>query len=195
MNTQVISERTPNGTGVIQRNVGQQPLNVDLIPGGGIVIVCRGQVVEWDKDGKLLNAFARQNFDIVTGHRLPNGDVLFLTSAFQGANCIRLDGKLKDTGKNYTFGRVQNPQAMDVIGDEKVLVCEFNKVAEYDLKTGKQTWKYDCNAPTSCQRLPNGNTLISLVNQNQAIEVDPSGEIVWEYQAKDGLRVGRTYRR
>ena len=45
--------------------------------------------------------------------------------------------------------------------------------------------------PESCQRLPNGNTLICLLNQNQVIEVDPSGEIVWDYQAKDGLQVGR----
>ncbi|MCE9561827.1 MAG: arylsulfotransferase family protein [Planctomycetes bacterium] len=51
------------------------------------------------------------------------------------------------------------------------------------------------SAPSSCQRLPNGNTLICLMNKNQAIEVDPSGEIVWEYSAKDGLRVGRVSRR
>jgi hypothetical protein len=33
------------------------------------------------------------------------------------------------------------------------------------------------------------------MNRNQLIEVDPSGEIVWDYQAKDGLKVGRAYRR
>jgi len=73
-----------------------------------------------------------------------------------------------------------------------------DRVAEYDLKTGKLVWKHDCppnSAPTSCQRLPNGNTLICLMNTNQLIEVDPSGEVVWDYQAKDGLKVSRAYRR
>ena len=89
---------------------------------------------------------------------------------------------------------------MHAFAEDKVLVCEFDKVAEYDLKTGKQTWKHNTpanspNSAQSCQRLPNGNTLIALLNQNQVIEVDPSGEIVWEYAAKDGLRVGRAYRR
>jgi len=84
---------------------------------------------------------------------------------------------------------------MDVLDDEKILVCEFDKVAEYDLKTAKMTWHHSCVAPSSCQRLHNGNTLITLLNANQAIEVDPSGEVVWEYAAKDGLRVGRARRR
>ena len=87
---------------------------------------------------------------------------------------------------------------MDVVGEDRVLVCEWSMVAAYDVKTGKQTWKHDCVRPSSCQRLPNGNTLISLVNANpsgQVIEVDPSGEVVREFQGRDGLRAGRAYRR
>jgi hypothetical protein len=71
-------------------------------------------------------------------------------------------------------------------------------VAEYDLKTGKELWKYDSNNPTSCQRLPNGNTLITLINAapgGKVIEVEPNGDIVWEYESKDGLRSARAYRR
>jgi hypothetical protein len=29
----------------------------------------------------------------------------------------------------------------------------------------------------------------------RVLEVDPSGEVVWEYQGKDTLRPGRAYRR
>ena len=45
------------------------------------------------------------------------------------------------------------------------------------------------------QRLPSGNTLIASLMQNRVVEVDPSGEIVWEYRAKDGLAVSKAYRR
>jgi outer membrane protein assembly factor BamB len=80
-----------------------------------------------------------------------------------------------------------------------VLVCEYNRVAEYNLKTGKLVWSYNCNNPNSAQRLPNGNTLITLMNDQpngRIIELAPDGEIVWEYQSKDpGLRPVRAWRR
>jgi hypothetical protein len=194
-NSHMISERKFNGEIINKFNVYQSPMYMSLMPGGGMVVICRNLVAELDKTGKQVAAYPRPNFDIMTGHRLPGGDVLFVTNAFNGPNCIRLDSKLKETKKTYAFGRVQYMQSMDVIDDDTVLVCEFDKVAEYDLKSGKQTWKYECAQPSSCQRLPNGNTLIGLVNANKGIEVDPSGEIVWEYQARDGLRVGRVRRR
>ena len=72
----------------------------------------------------------------------------------------------------------------------------MDQVAEYDLATGKKSGRTRCQMPTSVQRLVSGgNTLIASMNTNMAIEVEPSGEVVWQYQAKDGLRVGRAYRR
>jgi outer membrane protein assembly factor BamB len=195
-NMNQISERTTAGTVLKRHNIYQQPLNIFKSAEGGMLVVCRNRIVDFDKDWNQRGTeYTRPNFDIMTGVRLPKGDVLCLTNSFQGTNCVRLDSKLKETTTNYTFGRVQNLQAMDVVDDQKILVCEFDRVAEYDLKTGKQTWKHECNAPSSCQRLANGNTLITLLNANQVIEVDPSGETVWDYQAKDGLRVGRARRR
>jgi outer membrane protein assembly factor BamB len=103
-------------------------------------------------------------------------------------------------GKPSTLGRFNQGlyQSIDATGDEKVLVCEQTRVAEYDLTTGKELWKHAVNAATSCQRLPNGNTLITVLNHNPAgkvMEVDPTGEVVWEYESKDGLRAARAYRR
>jgi outer membrane protein assembly factor BamB len=149
----------------------------------------------------------------MAGRRLPNGETLFVTNQFQNpgaaraANCFRLDAKGKDTGKSLNFNWIQQLQNIDVVGEDRILVCEkditgpgrqIDRVSEYDFKTGKQTWSYECpqnSAPTSAQRLPNGNTLICLMNLNKLIEVDPSGEVVWEYAAQDGLKVGRAYRR
>ncbi len=216
-NNNQITERNTAGTVLNRRNAFQQPLNIDLLPDGGMLVVCRNQVMEWDKEGKQVWAYPRPNYDIMTGHRLPNGETLFVTNVYQNPNAqpsknaIRIDAKGKeDSAKALAFGYVFQMQAMDVVGEDKILVCErenkvngqvIDRVAEYDLKTGKQTWKYDCpqnSSPSSAQRLPNGNTLIALMNVQpggKVIEVDPSGEEVWEYQAKDGLRVGRAYRR
>jgi hypothetical protein len=189
-----VTERDLTGKILVERRV-TQPLTVDPLPGGGMLVVCRGQVVELDKNGNQIQSHSRPNFDIMSGRRLPNGDVVFVTNTFQAPNCFRLDAKLKDTGKSHTLGRIQSPQMIDVIGDEKVLVCEFDQVVEYDLKTGKAGWAHKIAQPTSCQRLPNGNTLIACINQSQVVEVNPAGEVVWEYQSKDGLRVARVYRR
>jgi hypothetical protein len=207
-----LTERDSTGRVVKTTNV-TQPLHIDLLPGGGMVVVCRNQVVQYDKEMKQLWSFQRPNYDIMGGRRLPGGDVVFVTNAFQGPNLHRLEVKevekngnksweAKDDGKPLTLGRMQQFQSIDVTGDDRVLVCEFNRVAEYDLKAekgkAKELWNYAANSPTSCQRLPNGNTLIAIINQppnGKVLEVDPAGEVVWEYESKDGLRPARAYRR
>lgn len=200
MNSSRITERDSTGKIVKTTNVAT-PLSIDLLPEGGMVVVCRNQVVQYDKDGKQQWTFNRQQYDIMSGRRLPGGDVVFVTNTPQGQNCYRVGGKDgKEVGKPFQLGRVGQYQSMDATGDEKILVCEFNRVAEYDLKGGekKELWKYDCQNPTSCQRLPNGNTLITQINHppnGRVIEVDPSGEPVWEYASADGLRTARAYRR
>jgi outer membrane protein assembly factor BamB len=94
---------------------------------------------------------------------------------------------------------MNHTQNIEAIDDERVLVCEYNRVAEYNLKTGKLLWHYNCNNPNSAQRLPNGNTLITLMNEppnGRIIELTSDGEIVWEYRSKDpSLRPVRAWRR
>jgi hypothetical protein len=63
---------------------------------------------------------------------------------------------------------------------------EHSRVLEIDPVEQRIVWKYD--APDffseycgSNQRLPNGNSLITESDPGRAFEVDPAGEIVWEY--------------
>jgi len=193
-----VTERDATGTVLKTRNVNQ-PLSAQPLPDGGLLVVCRQLVYEYGKDGNQVWVYQRPNTaDILAGRRLPGGDTVFLTIAQQGPNLFRLDGKGKLVGGGITVGRAQNigvGTGMDVIGEDRILVCERDQVAEYDLKTGKLGWKYSTSMPTSVQRLPSGNTLIACLNQNRAVEVDPAGEVVWEYRAKDGLHVSRAYRR
>ena len=214
-----VTERDSTGKIIKTTNVSQ-PLSIDLTADGGLVVVCRNQIVQYDKDGKQQWAYPRNQYDIMGGRLMPNGDLVFVTNLFQGANCYRLDKNGKEVNFHFTWGarlangfraekdrepglgralgRIQQYQSIDATGPDKLMVCEFNRVVEYDLKTGKELWKYDVNYPSSCQRLPNGNTLITILNHQpggKVIEVDPTGETVWEYESKDGLRAARAYRR
>lgn len=190
-NNQRVTERDPTGKVLTERRMNQ-PLVVEPLPDGRMLVVCRGQVVEYDKEGNQSQVFSRPNFDILSGRRLPNGETVFVTNTPQGANCFRLDDKLKDTGKSHTLGRM-NQHMMDVTGDDRALVCEYDKVVEYDLKTGKAGWSYRVAQASSCQRLPNGNTLIAC--GTRVIEVNPAGDVVWDYQSKEGHTITRVFRR
>ncbi|HEY0513818.1 MAG TPA: arylsulfotransferase family protein [Thermoanaerobaculia bacterium] len=66
---------------------------------------------------------------------------------------------------------------------------ERSRVQELDLRTGRVVWQYggvpdvDLFSKTlgSCQRLPNGNTLITESENGRALEVTPAGRVVWEF--------------
>lgn len=198
-----VTDRDTNGT-VLKTRTLNQPLSAQPLPDGGLVVICRQFIYEFDKTGAQTWMYSRVNpagqpiADILAGRRLPNGDTVYITQDQAGVNCFRIDAKGKPVGKGITVGKMQNNGFivnMDVVGEETILICEADKVAEYDLKTGKAGWKYATNLPTSVQRLANGNTLIASSNQNRAFEVDPAGEVVWEYKAKDGLQVSKAYRR
>lgn len=67
--------------------------------------------------------------------------------------------------------------------DNQSSVIEFNPLSmtvvwEYK---GDEKHKFFSLASGSCQRLPNGNTLITDSDQGRAFEVTPQGQIVWEY--------------
>ena len=198
VNPNRVSERDLNGKITLQRNPNNlQPLAAEMVPDGGMLVVCRGGIIEYDKEGKVKFQYPRQTYDILGGRRLPNGDTVFLANIFQGPNCFRLDAKGAEIGKPLTLGRVFNQglMGMDLIGEETILVGEQDKVVEYDLKTGKAGWKHGIGSASSVQRLPNGNTLIASLNTNRVVEVDPDGTEVWEYTSRDNVRVARAYRR
>jgi len=82
-----------------------------------------------------------------------------------------------------------------VLGDGTMLVfdnrglTEKSTVLQFDPATGEILWFYRGNdehpfysrGAGSCQRLPNGNTLITESTLGRAFEVTPEGNIVWEF--------------
>jgi len=60
---------------------------------------------------------------------------------------------------------------------------DANKVVEYDA-TGKAIWSYSAPGAWSATRLKNGNTLISTYHHT-VIEVNPQGQVVWQFTQED----------
>lgn len=83
------------------------------------------------------------------------------------------------------------------LADEALLIAdsENNRVVEYDLTTGEQIWKYTGEKPTRLQwprdadRLPNGNTLIADSRNLRVIEINPAGNVVWEYSLREEVGI------
>jgi hypothetical protein len=66
-------------------------------------------------------------------------------------------------------------------------------VVEYDAD-GQSVWEVSIDQPIAAVRLPNGNTLITLMQDKSAVEVDRTGKRVWQFKAEN-TRVTRAFRR
>jgi hypothetical protein len=76
------------------------------------------------------------------------------------------------------------------------------RVLEYDPRTNGFPWFYPAadgqvyvtNTAGSCQRLPNGNTLMVVSQQQLLVEVTPAREVVWACSAHGYINTARRYR-
>ena len=90
---------------------------------------------------------------------------------------------------------LEGPHDARVLANGNILVFDngirrgWSRVLEVDPLSGSIAWHYGdpeedrffTRARGSSQRLPNGNTLISISNTGEAREVTPEGEIVWRF--------------
>jgi hypothetical protein len=92
-------------------------------------------------------------------------------------------------------GQLSRPHHPTLLANGNILVFDNgrlkqrSRVIELNPVTNQIVWEYKTNPPQdfysplrgSCQRLPNGNTLITESNKGRAFEVMPDGTIVWEF--------------
>jgi hypothetical protein len=93
-------------------------------------------------------------------------------------------------------GEIIGPHEATLLENGHVLLFDngnkargFSRILEVDPLTNKIVWEYRAKEPKTffttsrggCQRLANGNTLITNSNHGQAFEVTPEGNIVWEF--------------
>lgn len=65
----------------------------------------------------------------------------------------------------------------------------FSRIIELNPQTGRIVWQYRSDPPMDfysyiqgfCQRLPNGNTLITENMKGRVFEVTKEGDVVWEF--------------
>ena len=79
-----------------------------------------------------------------------------------------------------------NPHRLEQWGTVVVADSENDRIVEIDVQSEEIIWQYGGNDlvhwPRDADRLPNGNTLITDSFNERVIEVNPEGEIVWQYE-------------
>src|SRR5262249_58762027 len=88
-----ILEKESDGKELRSENINQ-PVNVGRLPNGITWAVGRNQIIEWergDKPGKKqVFTFLRNEYDIVAGARMKNGEYVLLT---QNQQLLKVDRK------------------------------------------------------------------------------------------------------
>ena len=190
-NTNRVSERdTATGKEIWATNFNQ-PVGLQRLSNGNIVVVGRQQIIEWDKDRKAVATITRQQFDIVAGAKLRNGDFAVYT---QQGLIVTYDKSGKQLDQ-FNAGRGNYNSTMQVLPNGKILISQFRGIAEVDLINKKTDVLMAYNFPTSAQKLPNGNILVSNQNNYQVAEMDPkTSKVVWEYKPDNNNNFYRPWR-
>jgi hypothetical protein len=164
---------------------------------------------EMGKD--IYDYFHLNTISLVPVTPLAGQDQLFspgnLLICFRNVNQIAiLDGKTMVILWVWGQGELQWPHHPTMLDNGNILVYDngvdrdYSRILEVDPRAESIVWEYVADPPAgfysrfkgSCQRLPNGNTLICESERGRCFEVTPDGDIVWEWinpAVKNGQRV------
>jgi HEAT repeat protein len=169
-----------------------QPLACQRLSNGNTFIITNNGAVEVNKDGKEIMNYNRNQWDIVTGSRAPDGQFCVLLNS---GMIVRLDAAGKEL-KSFGVGQAHWMGSIEALPGGRVLVPQPNqhKVFEYDGE-GKVVWEAAVQFPFSASRLPNGNTLVASPNSGKVVELNRAGRVVWEHKSTGNERPYRARRR
>ena len=160
-----------------------QPINLQRLSNGHIVAVGRNQIIELDRNHKLVATINRPAGDIVAGTKLRNGNFLAVTN--QGVMITHdKDGKVV---KTITGPRPNYYSTVQQLHNGKLLITQARNVVEVDPESGKIESQVAVISPSCAQKLPNGNILVASQNNfaQPVYEINPKGEIGWKYTGTD----------
>ncbi len=128
-----------------------------------------------------------------------NGDILI---SFMKTNTLAIiDKKTGEIKRRLGSGEFTHQHSPTVLDNGNILVFDngfheryapnvMSRVLELNPENGKMVWCFGesderqlfySSTMSSCQRLPNGNTFVCEGTWGRLFEVNPSGELVWEY--------------
>ena len=127
-----------------------------------------------------------------------NGDIL--TCFRYPSIVVIIDKKTGDIKWKWGKDEVFHPHNPTILDNGNILLydngphrhdsyLDYSRCVEVNPKTNKIEWEYKCSPTTefyssvcaSCQRLPNGNTLVCESTKGRFFEITYEGELVWEY--------------
>lgn len=133
-----------------------------------------------------------------TIEELDNGDIL--TCFRYISTVVIIDKKTGNIKWRWGSGEIYHPHDPTMLDNGNILLFDngvhrrdsyfdYSRAVEVNPKTSKIEWEYRSDPPTefyssvcgSCQRLPNGNTLICEATKGRIFEVTYDKELVWEY--------------
>jgi len=143
-------------------------------------------------------------FDIFHNNTItiPDRDINGLCKKGDFLICVRnldmiyvLDSKSNKVGWSWSPGVFSRPHNPTLLENGNILIFDNGRIRDYssiiELEpiTKTTVWEYTAAPPQDfyyeirggCQRLPNGNTLITESNKGRVFEVTREGEIVWDF--------------
>lgn len=170
--------------------------DVQLLPGGNLLIVNGSAVQEIDRDKKVVWEVGSPIIKSAeSAQRLANGNTVIADNGTM--KVVELDPhksvvwefQLPNDNKRKvpTMRQVRRLEN----GNTLIAASTEDKVIEVN-KDGKIVWSYTLPFPYLATRLPNGNTLISSGSGYGSptgyfvIEVDADGKTIWKYGGGDG---------
>jgi hypothetical protein len=165
-------------------------VGVQRLPNGHTFVVTLNAVFEYDRDGKEVFGYTRQQFDLYRGRKLRNGDVLVITNQGQA---LRIDAKTKKELKGFNVGfiGIQYGNVEELPnGNLLVALYQQSRVAEFD-PNGKEVWSAAIANPVTAQRLGNGNTLVACWSTGRVVELDRAGREVWTHNIEGTLYLAK----
>lgn len=174
-------EQTWQAEDMLCRLAGEQTPAVSLGRDEETRKKCRDAwAIWWVKNGPALDLAKRENAPRLRGYTL--------LAQYAGEESDRVVELGMDGKPRWQIIDLQYPVDAQVLAGNRVLIAEHSgrRVSERNLK-GEILWKREfATGPITCQRLPNGNTLMA--THTQVIEVDPTGKEVFTYNT-DNFRL------
>lgn len=195
----IVAEYSPNGNGMvgmrdfrgnlIWSKPAAQPVGLQALPSGGVLVVQRNLISEYDGKQNEVFQYQRERFDLVAAAKDRNDEYVFITNfGPSGSQCVRIDRQKKElksfplnvggagAGRLFLAG-------LEILPNGRILISHTGGLSEYDPDGGNRarTTLREASQLSSVQRLVNGNTLLAGFDHRRVAEVDRQGKVVWEY--------------